>query len=263
MQKIKEGVSTRKITWIVDMAGNTGKSVLNDLLELDPSYNCILLPIDYSRSFKYIAVNLICEFIDNKGVPPNAILIDAPRDEESRYLHEIYGVLEELNNGRLFASFQGKTIKKRMRRGIPVIVFSNSPPITSSLSNDRLDIKALYRTVDETDVYIQNATVSSNVDMTNSNTITWQNFTETTVVEDTSSELLSDTLLLDMYTNNYIAMMKLREEELRINRKTNIVPGVVKKWSAKQSAPTNKTPEYVLRQAQIKDYKDYKGFRQI
>jgi len=156
MEKIKEDKKTRQIVWLCDMCGNTGKSIFTDILEEHPKYECLTLMIDSYRSFKYTSARLISNYIDKKGKPPKAFLIDAPRDEESKYLHEIYGVLEEINNGRLFASFHGKIIKTRIPRGIPIIIFSNSPPIFHALSHDQWDIKALYCTIDNSDVYVQN-----------------------------------------------------------------------------------------------------------
>lgn len=251
IQRLKDINTTRKVTWIVDMAGNTGKSLFNDLLELDPQYGCISLPLDYHRSFKYQSAKLISNFVKTRGHAPKAILIDAPRDEESKYLHEIYGVLEDLNNGRLYGSFQGNLIKERIRRGIPIFVFTNSPPIVSSLSEDRWDIKALYRTTDDKDVYIQDARVSSNVKRVRHNIVTWQNVTETMGIEYAGVEhSKSDNMLFDMYSNNYLAMLKLKEEKLEFKNDTNYIPGIIKKWGADHSAPTSKAPEYIQRQAQ-------------
>ena len=56
-------------------------------------------------------------------------MIDAPWDEETRFLHEIYGTLEELNNGRVEGFFAGRRIKFRIRRGIKIIVIYNLPPV--------------------------------------------------------------------------------------------------------------------------------------
>ena len=92
MEKIKEDKKTRKIVWLCDMCGNTGKSIFTDILEEHPKYECLTLMIDSYRSFKYTSARLISNYIDKKGKPPKAFLIDAPRDEESKYLHEIYGV---------------------------------------------------------------------------------------------------------------------------------------------------------------------------
>lgn len=36
------------------------------------------------------------------GKPPKVFLIEAPRDEESKYLHEIYGILKEIDNSDVY-----------------------------------------------------------------------------------------------------------------------------------------------------------------
>ncbi len=182
------------MTWLCDIAGKTGKSLFTDMLEENPQYGCLVLILDSYRSFKYTSAKLISDYIDQKGNLPNALIMDTPRDEESKYLHEIYGVLEEINNGRLYGSFHGKIINRKMARGIPIIVFSNSPPITRSLSKDRWDIKALYRTVDGKDVYVQNAKITSNVLSISNNTLTWRNLVETQQYEK-ESDLKSDSIL--------------------------------------------------------------------
>lgn len=206
-----------------------------------------MLTLDSYRSFKYTSAKFMVDHIEKNGKPPSAIIIDAPRDEETKFLHEVYGVLEELNNGRLFASFQGKIIQERTRRGIPIIVLSNAPPVLRALSEDRWDIKALFRTVDGKDVYVQNARVSSNVKDVKNNSISWQNVVETIPYEK-EGDTLSDKLLFDMYTDNFLQMEKLKEEN--VDEYYAIIPGVVKKWGPINTAPNHKAPEYILYQAQ-------------
>lgn len=243
--KIREKQKTRKILWIVDIAGNTGKSIFSDIVVEDPRNNTIMLSLDYYRSFKYSSASLIKDYIEKRGEAPSAIIIDAPRDEETKFLHEVYGALEEINNGRIFATFQGKTIQERIPRGIPIIVFSNSPPVTAALSEDRWDIKALYRTVDNKDVYVQDAEVSSNVHNALNNTITWQNCISTKPVEP-KEDTPSDKLLFDMYMSNYAEM----EQEKRDGTGQDRVPGIIKHWGSRLTTPTSKAPPYVQHQAQ-------------
>ena len=45
--------------------------------------------IDSYRSFKYTSARLISNYIDKNGKPPKAFLIDAPRDEESKFLQAL------------------------------------------------------------------------------------------------------------------------------------------------------------------------------
>ena len=93
------------------------------------------LSIDYNRSFKYLAAYDIKNYIEKFNTEPSVLMIDAPQDEETKFLHEIYGTLEELNNGRVEGFFGGCRIKFRIKRGIKIIVMSNSPPVLKSLSN--------------------------------------------------------------------------------------------------------------------------------
>lgn len=82
-------------------------------------------------------------------------MINAPRDEETRFLHEIYGTLEELNNGRVKCFFASRCIKFRIRRDRKIIVSSNLSPILKSLSNDRWQIKAIFKSVDGNNRIVQ------------------------------------------------------------------------------------------------------------
>ena len=90
------------------MCGNVDKIIFTDILEEHPEYECLTLMIDSYRSFKYTSARLISNYIDKKGKPPKAFLIDAPRDEESKYLHEIYGLLEEIIMVDYLRVFMGK-----------------------------------------------------------------------------------------------------------------------------------------------------------
>ena len=100
---------------------------------------------------------------------------------ETRFLHEIDGTLEELNNGRVEGFFAGRRIKFRIRRGIKIIVISNSPPVLKSLSNDRWQIKAIFKSVDGKDRIVQQAKVSSRIISVVRPFCTWQNVTETKI----------------------------------------------------------------------------------
>nr|ULD16102.1 hypothetical protein [Cylindrotheca closterium] len=100
------------------------------------------LSIDYNRSFKYLAAYDIKNYIEKFNTEPSVLMIDAPRDEETRFLHEIYGTLEELNNGRVDSTFYGRF--KRLRFKSPhIIVFTNNVPNMSALSSDKFNLFAL------------------------------------------------------------------------------------------------------------------------
>ena len=171
-------------------------------------------------------------------------MIDAPRDEETKYLHEIYGTLEELNNGRVEGFFEGRRIKFKIRRGIKIIVISNSPPVLKSLNSDRWQIKAIFKSVDGKDRLVQQAKVSSNVTCVTPPLCTWQNVTET-VPPENIADSRSGNLLAEMFSKNYKDMKK-RKEEIK---DVNYIPGVVKSWSPEQTLELSQVPKYVKRQA--------------
>ena len=86
-----------------------------------------------------------------------------------------------MNNGRVEGFFAGRRIKFRIRRGIKIIVISNSPPVLKSLSNDRWQIKAIFKSVDGKDRIVQQAKVSSRIISVVRPFCTWQNVTETKI----------------------------------------------------------------------------------
>lgn len=261
MARIKEERPSRQIFWMVDMVGNTGKSTFADFLDLSYDLDVLLLTIDHYRSFKHTMASDIENFIKEKGREPAAFIVDAPRDEETKFLHEIYGALEELKNGRLFSVWGNQRIRKRIRREKPIFVFSNSPPTVAAMSSDRWDIKALTYSHGTKDVICLDARVEANVNSWSNTTVTYQNVTET-ISYDALSEadhLLaqdyeSDMILFEMYTTNYLAMYKeskeqenkMIKERLKIPGQDLIVPGVIKKWDRRRTVRLNNAPENIL-----------------
>ena len=207
------------------------------------------LSIDYNRSFKYLAAYDIKNYIEKFNAEPSVLMIDAPRDEETKYLHEIYGTLEELNNGRVEGFFAGRRIKFRIRRGIKIIVISNSPPVLKSLSSDRWQIKAIFKSVDGKDRLVQQAKVSSNIISVTPPFCTWQTVTET-VLPSNIPDSKSGQLLAEMFSKNYKDMKRRKEEIISLKEDGNYLPGVVKSWAPEQTLELSRVPEYVKRQAQ-------------
>lgn len=240
---------TRHITWLVDIVGNSGKSIFTDLQELNPIMGVCRLSIDYSRSFKYLAAYDIKNYMEKFNAEPSVLIMDAPRDEETKYLHEIYGTLEELNNGRVEGFFGGQRIKFRIRRGIKIIVISNSPPVLKSLSSDRWDIKAIFVSVDGKDRLVQQAKVSSNIISVTPPFCTWQTITET-VLPTNMPNSKSGQLLSQMFSKNYEDMKRKKYEVMSLKEDCNYIPGIVKSWAPEQTLELSKVPEYVKRQAQ-------------
>ena len=247
---VRESRRTRKVIWITDIAGNSGKSLMTDVLEMDPNLGVCRISLDYSRAFKYLAALDIKTYVEQRGSEPNLLIIDAPRDEESKFLHEIYGTLEEINNGRVEGFFSGSRIKMRIQRNIPIIVISNAPPVLKAFSRDRWDIKAIYETVDGNDRFIQNAKAYSNINSVTGNIITWTNVVETVpYIPNEVIEFESDQLLLDMYTRN-IKDMKFAPSP-NPDKKYPLALGLVKIKASEQTVELRAAPEYVKRQYQI------------
>ena len=207
------------------------------------------LSIDYNRSFKYLAAYDIKNYIEKFNTEPSVLMIDAPRDEETRFLHEIYGTLEELNNGRVEGFFAGRRIKFRIRRGIKIIVISNSPPVLKSLSNDRWQIKAIFKSVDGKDRIVQQAKISSRIIYVVRPFCTWQNVTET-VIPTNIPDSKSGQLLLEMFSDNYKKMEENKKKSKILSDDNNYIPGIVKSWAPEQTLELSRVPEYVKRQAQ-------------
>ncbi len=81
-QFLLEKDRTRHITWLIDIAGNSVKSIFTDLQELNPIMGVCRLSIDYNRSFKYLAAYDIKNYIEKFNTEPSVLIIDAPRDEK-------------------------------------------------------------------------------------------------------------------------------------------------------------------------------------
>lgn len=246
------GIRTRTLFWLTDIDGNSGKSLMTDKLEFHPDFNVLRLSIDHHRAFKYFSALSIKRYVDEKRKEPDLIIIDAPRSEESKFLHEIYGTLEDINNGRVEGSYGVSSIKMRIRRKIPIVVISNSPPQIGSMSHDRWDIKAIFKSVSGEDRMIQDAKVFSNVLRSNNTLTTWQDVIQTKEfdTEKYSSDIDHDRILMDSTIKNYQDMlenynsMPIQTEEQK-RKKAAYKPGVLKQYSTLKTAPTHKAPEHI------------------
>lgn len=58
-QFLLEKDRTRHITWLIDIGGNSGKSIFTDLQELNPIMGVCRLSIDYNFSKDYLYISLI------------------------------------------------------------------------------------------------------------------------------------------------------------------------------------------------------------
>ena len=71
---ILEKDRTREINWLVDIAGDSGKSIFTDLQELNPSMGVCRLSIDYNRFFKYLAAHDIKDYIKKFNAEPSVLI---------------------------------------------------------------------------------------------------------------------------------------------------------------------------------------------
>lgn len=255
---------------MVDIAGSSGKSHLTTILEMDPKFNCLVLQVDRYDRFKPYVIDEVNRYREVRGHWPQAIIIDVPRDEETKNLHEIYGVLEKLNDGTLTSNFKGIKKKLRMKIGVPVIVFSNSAPLTGAMSGDRWNIKTIFRTVikketedsvkDEIDYFVQQAEVNSWIHRYTKSTVTWQNKVTTVGPkvggrESNGARFESDNLLLEMYkthTENIKKYPSLTNEEWIENpidgSKTRVHRnGLIEAYGSTRAATLSKAPEIIVK----------------
>ena len=100
-QFLLEKDRTRHITWLIDIAGNSGKSIFTDLQELNPIMGVCRLSIDYNRSFKYLAAYDIKNYMEKFNAEPSVLMIDAPQDETIQDFYKIYLTFKELHNGAI------------------------------------------------------------------------------------------------------------------------------------------------------------------
>lgn len=123
--------SRRKIIFLVDPVGNSGKSYFADYYCAKYKDAQIIHP-----SQKKDMIYVFGTFPE----PPRVLFYDCPRSKQE---HILYDFLEELKNGRLLVS----KYESRMHRFDPphVIVMMNEEPDYNALSSDRYDVKYVVR----------------------------------------------------------------------------------------------------------------------
>lgn len=119
----------RKVYWYWDKIGNVGKSYISKYIYL--KYDAII-----ASGKKTDVFNQINTWMDSHlEESPKVVILDIPR-ANINYLN--YGMLEEIKGGLIYS---GKYEGGRKAFFPPhIIVFANSPPITSEFSLDRWNI---------------------------------------------------------------------------------------------------------------------------
>jgi len=162
--------------------------------------------------------------------------------------------LEEINNGRLEGQFGVNIIKDSIPRGIPIIIFSNTPPILGALSPDRWDIMALYEfsgdRTKEREIYIQKAIVSSTINKVLGSLVYYNDYVETIIELDFDNKFKSDRLLLGMQKLHIRMAKHLNKLNNKLSgQKSILIPGHIKKNSIEKVSLLIKAPSYILLKA--------------
>ena len=113
-------------------------------------------------------------------------------------------------------------------------------------SEDRWDIKAIYNSLDETDKYIQNAKVTSTIDLLDKHLVTWRNSTkiEPLEVESLDLSLKSNQLLVKMFELE-------KNNEITLKGDSKIIYKNFTYFSPKYTAPLFKAPMSIQYLAQL------------
>ena len=238
-QLLKEARIQRKIYWFIDLWGSAGKSLLTDVLTYDNRTKSVFVGIDYGRAFKMNLAEAIEDFIQKNSCEPETIILDIPRAEESGHLHQIYGALEEVQNGRINARFGSKSLSFRIDRNIRILVFSNCPPDLNQMSLDRWKIFALFECVSGKDVLIQEAKVSPQLVRYGEGIVTWRHQIETIFLNNLDVIKDSDKILKFSFLCNFMMMKMLQEND------STVKPGVLISLGPERTAMATQAPESI------------------
>lgn len=130
----------RKINFVSDPHGNSGKSELAKLLAKDPQYNAVIAPsLSSIERWTTGFIQQLTEYKSRHGSYPTAIIFDLARAEDESNIDALYPILEHIKDGRLDSTFYGKF--KRIEFKSPhLVVLTNSVPNLGALSKDRFSL---------------------------------------------------------------------------------------------------------------------------
>lgn len=124
----------RKITWVVDTVGNSGKTSLARHLVLTRPLNVYYVSMGKNTDILYG----VTEFVKSKHTDLELVIFDVPRCVEG---HISYNAIEQIKNGIWFSSkYEGGT---QVINPPHIVIFANFFPDTDKLSEDRWDIRGL------------------------------------------------------------------------------------------------------------------------
>lgn len=125
----------RKIMWVVDSVGNSGKSHVARLLSFVYGYD-LFDGVSSAKDISYLI-----------SPRPRGFVFDVTRQDSS---HFSYQTLEQVKNGFVMSGKYAGI--KRLFKPVPVVVFANFEPDRTTLSADRWDIHIVE--------YVQNQAIS-------------------------------------------------------------------------------------------------------
>ena len=230
----------RVIYWFIDLLGHAGKSLFTNLLFMDPSKKVIYVELDYDRAFKMNLADEISDYKNRTGEFPEAIVLDIPRAEEAKNLHEIYAALETILDGRVGGRWSNTRHKFTMPRNIRVFVFSNCAPELNSFSLDRWKIFALFKSPIGNDVLIQRAKTEVEIVSASRkwNLVKWRTHIETLPWKG-HPKTSSEATLFFSYLINFLYMLKLKKND------PAVTPGILKRAGLERTATASYAPETV------------------
>lgn len=126
----------RKVDWIIDPVGNTGKSSFARCYVSKELTDGIFMKIYNLDRMELALIKKIESYRSKYYKDPKVLLFDLPRSSDIRKVLAAISLMEDVKSGYLDSNFGGHY--KQIQVGdIHVIVFSNSCPDLSVLSVDR------------------------------------------------------------------------------------------------------------------------------
>jgi len=126
----------RVITWYVDPNGDSGKTIMANILKTNYK-GIVITTADESGS-----LHAVRTYIDDNGNSPQYIIYNLPRQTSEAQITHICGTLEKFKDG-IFTSTKYNSKVIHFEFNPQVIVFSNNPPNKDALSLDRWDIRVI------------------------------------------------------------------------------------------------------------------------
>jgi hypothetical protein len=126
LEIVEQPADPRKINWVEDTKGNTGKSFMTDFLSI--KHDAVIFTggreADIAHAYQFEPI----------------VIYDLARSQEENLI-AVYKTAECFKNGRIFSSKYSSSMK--YFQGVHVFVFANFAPDRSKLSEDRWNVITL------------------------------------------------------------------------------------------------------------------------